>query len=314
LDADLERFPGGLSTTVRHLKEEHGIRWVGVWQAIMGYWNGIDPNSEAFREFSEDLEVLPSGKVLPCADTAHCFGFWNKWHQYLKHCGIDFVKVDSQSSISIFQTGRRNFGEASRGIHTGLEASTALNFDGSLINCMGMAPEDIWNRPQATLSRNSDDFVPKVPHAIRENALQNAYNSLLHGNFYWEDWDMFWSGHEAAKQNAILRALSGGPIYLSEPIGKANPEYIFPLVMDEGRILRCSGVGLPTRDCLFSDPVKGTVPLKIFNHFGNDYAVGVFNISESEQVCHAEISASDIPELQGKTVWIYDWQTVPLRY
>lgn len=307
LDADKMRFPEGIGGVIRHLKEDYGIRWVGVWQAVMGYWNGVDPDSEAYREFSEYLEILPSGKILPRADAAYSFGFWNKWHRYLRRCGVDFVKVDSQSSVSLFQEGRRTYGQAANGMHTGLEASVALNFDGNLINCMGMAPEDIWNRPEAVLSRNSDDYVPKVPHAIREYALQNAYNSLLHGNFYWEDWDMFWSGHEAANQNAILRALSGGPIYLSEPIGGTIPANIFPLILRDGRILRCEDVGLPTLDCLFHDPVKGTVPLKIFNHCGESYAVGVFNLNKAEQTATAEFGADDIPSLWGKALWVYEW-------
>ncbi|HEX3027172.1 MAG TPA: Sip1-related alpha-galactosidase, partial [Clostridia bacterium] len=307
-DADEMRFPEGIGGVIRHLKEDYGIRWVGVWQAVMGYWNGVDPDSDAYREFSEYLEILPSGKILPRTDTAYSFGFWNKWHQYLRSCGVDFIKVDSQSSISLFQEGRHTYGQAASGVHTGLEASAALNFGGNLINCMGMAPEDIWNRPQAALSRNSDDYVPKVPHAIREHALQNAYNSLLHGNFYWEDWDMFWSGHEAAGQNAILRALSGGPIYLSEPIGATKPENIFPLILNDGRILRCESVGLPTQDCLLRDPVEGTAPLKIFNHCRENYAVGVFNISNAEQTETAELSAEDIPALRDKSLWVYDWQ------
>lgn len=309
LDADTKRFPKGLTETIRCLKEDYGIRWVGVWQAIMGYWNGIAPDSEAYREFSDYLEVLPSGKILPQAEEAAEFGFWNTWHRYLRRCGVDFVKVDSQSSISLFQTGRRTFGEASRAVHTGLEASAALNFSGSLINCMGMAPEDIWNRPEAVLSRNSDDFVPKAPHGMREHALQNAYNSLLHGNFYWEDWDMFWSGHEAAKQNAILRALSGGPIYLSEPIGDANPQYIFPLILNNGKILRCQDVGLPTLDCLFADPVKGKHPLKIFNRNGDNFAIGAFNISELNDSVHTSIGPSDIPALNEEFFWIYNWES-----
>ncbi len=308
LDADRARFPGGLEGIIHRLKGDYGMRWVGVWQAVMGYWNGVDPASDAGRELGAYLEPLPNGKLLPKADATQSFGFWNHWHQYLRCRGVDFVKVDSQSSISLFYTGRRTFGEASRSVHTGLEASAALNFNGSLINCMGMAPEDVWNRPAAALSRNSDDFVPKVPHAIREHALQNAYNSLLHGNFYWEDWDMFWSGHEAAEQNAILRVLSGGPIYLSEPIGQANENYIFPLALQSGKILRCSDVGLPTLDCLFVDPVKGTALLKIFNRYQDNYAVGILNISESGNSCSASIGTADIPALVGKSVWLYDWK------
>lgn len=107
-----------------------------------------------------------------------------------------------------------------------MEASADLNFAGNLINCMGMSPEDIWNRQSASLSRSSDDFAPRVPGSFAEHALQNAYNSVYQGCFYWCDWDMVWSCHEDVKQNMMIRVLSGGPIYLSDGVGNTDAAQI----------------------------------------------------------------------------------------
>ena len=56
-------------------------------------------------------------------------------------------------------------------------------------------PVRIWNRPSSAVT-SADDFVPQVPHGFKEHAVQNSYNSLLQGQFYWGDWDMFFSSHE----------------------------------------------------------------------------------------------------------------------
>lgn len=41
--AETLKFPSGIKHTIRHLKDVSGIRWVGVWQNIAGYWGGVDP-------------------------------------------------------------------------------------------------------------------------------------------------------------------------------------------------------------------------------------------------------------------------------
>lgn len=308
MDAAKDKFCKGLKETVRVIKEKYGIRYVGLWQAIMGYWNGINPNSEADCLLKENIEVLPNGAHVPKASESGSFGFWNRWHSYLRKCSIDFVKVDSQSAISIFYRGLKSYGEASYGMHRGLEASVSLHFDKQIINCMGMAPQDMWNRASSSISRSSDDFVPGEKHSFREHAIQNAYNSLLHGQLYWGDWDMFWSEHDDNWQNSVLRSISGGPVYVSDPVGKSNPTYILPLVLRDGRVLRCEDVGMPTADCLFEDPIDSIIPLKIFNRYKNCHVIAAFNINAKEKICGGMLSIEDIPSMARQAYYVYQWK------
>lgn len=79
--ADPSRFPKGLSHTVRLLKDEFGVKYVGVWQAFQGYWNGVDPNGEATIGRHEGLDtaaVRHFGNVL-----INCMGMAleNYWHR-----------------------------------------------------------------------------------------------------------------------------------------------------------------------------------------------------------------------------------------
>ena len=49
--------------------------------------------------------------------------------------------------------------------------------------------------------------------------------------------------HESAVQSGVLRAISGSPVYVSDKIGASDPEKILPLIEDDGKIIRCPGVG-----------------------------------------------------------------------
>lgn len=93
-----------------------------------------------------------------------------------------------------------------------------------------------------------------------------AYNSLWMGNFIHPDWDMFQSSHPCAEFHAASRAISGGPIYISDTVGNHNFDLLKRLVLPDGSILRCQYYALPTRDCLFEDPLHdGKTMLKIWN-------------------------------------------------
>lgn len=93
-----------------------------------------------------------------------------------------------------------------------------------------------------------------------------AYNSLWMGQFIHPDWDMFQSSHPSAEFHAASRAISGGPIYISDKVGQHNFELLKTFALPDGTILRCENYALPTRDLLFEDPLKdGKTMLKIWN-------------------------------------------------
>lgn len=313
-EADQVKFPGGLKETVSTLKEKYQMKYVGVWQAIKGYWNGILPGSQAEKENAAFLMTYPNGEITvkPKAETV--FGFWNKWHTFLENAGVDFIKVDSQSSFSIMAEGAVSYGEAAKAVHTGLEASSDLHFKGNLINCMGMAPEDIWNRQSAALSRNSDDYTPTVPGSFMEHALQNAYDSVYHGCFYWGDWDMVWSEHEDVEQSILLRVISGGPFYISDGLGKTDPDALWPVILKDGTIIRCQDVGRPTLDSLTAGTVMKEKPLKIYNKYEDHIYVATFLDCSSLKAVKDEILLNDIPGMEnGKKWYVYDHKRKTVR-
>ncbi|WP_164472643.1 Sip1-related alpha-galactosidase [Cohnella candidum] len=307
-DADPVKFPQGLGHAIRELKTTYGIPHVGVWHTIAGYWGGIHPESGIAKETRDSLFQVPRGNLVPYPEAGKGFGFWNAWHGYLRRQGVDFVKVDSQSAVLNFFNGQRSIGEAASAAHTALEASVALHFDKTIINCMGMAAENVWHRPNSAVSRNSDDFVPQEKRGFPEHALQNAYNSFYHGAFYWGDWDMYWSRNHDDVQSAVLRSVSGGPIYVSDALEKTDPAKIWPLIYRDGRIIRCDGTANPTEDCLLRNPAEEALPLKLWNTAGATGAgiVAAFHISASAEDVQGSVGPRDVPGLAGERFAVYE--------
>lgn len=116
-----------------------------------------------------------------------------------------------------------------------------------------------------------DDFYPNDVSSFAEHAIQNAYNSAFFSNLWYCDYDMWWSNHSTARSSGMLRAISGGPMYLSDKIGESELEYVLPLVDETGRIYKCDDVGKVTGDMLFQNPIDSKKILKIFNKCG-EYA------------------------------------------
>ena len=311
LDADPEKFPRGLAHTIRVLKEKYHVRWVGVWQAFEGYWNGLTPDSPAHMALKEYCMTYPGGKLSVKPTREAAFGFWNTWHSYLRRQGVDFVKVDNQSTFVQLLHGCGEEEAPLRALHEGLEASVFLNFGGNLINCMGMSPETCYARTASAVTRSSDDYRPLEEGSLYEHILQNVYNSLFQGRLFVCDWDMFWSRHEEAENSAILRALSGGPVYCSDAAGRGDREVLSRLTREDGTLLVCEEPGVPTLDCLTKNALETGGILKVWSRAGSHYYAGCFT-GAGNQIRKGALSLSDIPALTGKDApasWlVYDRQ------
>lgn len=305
-----EKFPDGFADMVRRLKEDSSIEHVGVWHALGGYWGGIEPGSEAHREQKEHLYETSAGKLLPYPEAERGYGFYRDWYGKLRQEGIDFVKVDGQSAVKNYYENDIAVCQAARETHKALEGAVGCCMGGQIINCMGMAMENILGRQGAALSRNSDDFVPDEPEKFGEHLIQNAYNAVYHNEFYFCDWDMFWTYHPDAKKHALLRAVSGGPVYFSDRIGETDAEALKPLVYSNGQILRMQRTAMPAQDSLFENPLqKGLIKLTNIGKYGggnqNGGAIAIYNVCGKAQ--ETRISVKDIHDLGKGEYVIYDW-------
>ncbi|KAJ0031112.1 hypothetical protein Pint_13781 [Pistacia integerrima] len=286
----------GIKNIVNIAKQKHGLKYVYVWHAITGYWGGVLPGVKEMEEYESLMkypmvskgvvENEPSWKSdalaiqgLGLVNPKNVYKFYNELHSYLASAGIDGVKVDSQCILETLGAGLGGRVELTRQYHQALDASVARNFpDNGCIACMSHNTDALYCSKQTALVRASDDFYPRDPTSHTIHIAAVAYNSVFLAEIMQPDWDMFHSLHPAAEYHGSARAISGGPIYVSDAPGKHNFELLKKLVLPDGSILRTRLPGRPTCDCLFSDPSRdGVSLLKIWNMNKYTGVLGVYN-------------------------------------
>ena len=162
---DTKKFPTGFRPMIEDIKKNGRIQWFGVWHAFMGYWSGVLPESDLAKQEEKYLYKTPKGYLVPSPKKGN--KFYYHFNQTLRKEGIDFLKVDGQSSTYIYFEGNIPTPVAARSLNRELELGASV-MDGVIINCMGMALENVLGRPTSAISRNSDDFFPEQENGFAE--------------------------------------------------------------------------------------------------------------------------------------------------
>jgi len=294
-EASRDKFPQGLKQLVNKLKRG-GVKYVGLWHTLNGYWKGIHPDSELAKEFRENLIKIKDKGLVPNPNKA--LRFFTEWYKFLANCEFDFVKVDNQSFVARTYARVINVEHASRKLHLAIETAAYLN-SLEVLNCMGQQPETYFNWFTSSVSRNCIDYT--VPHKKSRDKLHlyfNSYNALWMSTLVWPDWDMFQSHDPWGLQQAVSRAISGGPVYITDEPEKVVPEIVRKIALSDGVLPRPNVPALPTKDCLMNDPYNEPIPLKLFTKvtvtpLGDYGLIATFNITKDDIEVRGSISPSD---------------------
>ncbi|KAL2346974.1 hypothetical protein Fmac_000974 [Flemingia macrophylla] len=281
---------------VNSIKQNMNVKYVYMWHALAGYWGGVLPSSDTMKRYNPKLAYpiqSPSitGNLRDVAmdslekygvgiiDPQNLYDFYNDYHSYLVSCGVDGVKVDVQNLIETLGSGYGGRVSLTKWYQEALEQSVTKNFkDNNLICCMSHNSDSIYSSKKSAVVRASEDFMPREPTFQTLHIASVAFNSLLLGEIFVPDWDMFHSKHETAEFHAAARAIGGCAVYVSDKPGNHDFKILKKLVLPDGSVLRARYAGRPTRDCLFEDPVMdGKSLLKIWNLNVLTGVIGIFN-------------------------------------
>ena len=304
-EGDPKRFPKGMKAAIEDLKKE-GISKVGVWFPTTGYWSGLTPDEIEAERQKENTVTLANGQIIVAPEEEKAVRYFDDFCGRIRKWGGDFVKIDNQGFHQRYENVAP-IGESARAIQKGIDQAADKYFDGALINCMGMPSECMFNRT-STVSRCSDDFMPESRKWFAKNILQCSYNGLLQGQFYVNDWDMWWTDDEQAVKNSICRAISGGPIYVSDKIGRTNPEILKPLCLENGKIIRPDESATPTADCLIEKPTAVEKIFKIRNRLGDRGVCAVFNIHAENRTVSGTLMPTETGVADGDYIY-YEYFT-----
>lgn len=318
LQPDKQRFPNGWSNIMKR-KQEQGIKWIGVWHSLSGYWEGISP----LNDFPEKIRkaLYPSnGGVLPGPDREQIHAFYRYYVQTLKSHGFDFLKVDNQSFTLPLYMGGTSVVRRAKECNLALEEETHRQQVG-LMNCMAHNVLNTDHTLHSAVTRVSIDYKKYDEDMAKSHLFQSYTNTLLLGQTVWPDHDMFHSSDTVCGSlMARSKALSGGPVYLSDAPAEFVKEHILPLIDGKGRIFRPNAPAVPAPESILTNPLRDGTAYRVFAPTGNE-AVSLicYNLNTRPEYRHvtARISpedytlrtAFDSPSAGTRErILLYDWK------
>lgn len=293
----------GMRAFTRDLRQKFkGLDDIYVWHALCGAWGGVRPGSTHLNSkvtpcklspgLSGTMDDLAVDKIVEggigLVHPSQANDFYDSMHSYLASVGITGVKVDVIHTLEYVSEDYGGRVELAKAYYKGLSNSVTKNFKGSGVISSMQQCNDFFllGTRQISMGRVGDDFWFQDPNGDPMGVywlqgvhmIHCAYNSLWMGQIMQPDWDMFQTDHLCAEFHAGSRAICGGPIYVSDSVGRHNFGLLRKLVFPDGTIPKCQHFALPTRDCLFKNPLfDNKTVLKLWNVNKYGGVIGAFN-------------------------------------
>ncbi|NRA27838.1 MAG: hypothetical protein HRU10_11405 [Opitutales bacterium] len=321
-----KKFPDGLAPIIEKAKNM-GVNLVGVWHTLQGYWQGTDAKGplakdyrirvkrgrvDHFKGWPEQYDATERDMVI--AQDIH--RFYQDYYTELRSQGVDMTKVDNQGMLEDFCGKTQPRVASYRAYQQAVQGAAATHFEGNLLHCMCNSNDIAFHYATASVWRNSDDFYPdKTISKQGWHILCNGMNAFFSHTFAIPDWDMFQSYHESGLFHAAARAISGGPVYVSDKPGKQNFELIRKLCFDDGTAIRSAVPAVPTEDCLLVDCEHEAFPFKLQTYQDSIGILGVFHtLTRSDDAVEAQKvtgywGLDDLSEYEGETCAVYSYKS-----
>lgn len=251
-DADFERFPSGLMAAVQRLQGEAGLRHVGAWLTLQGAWGGLDPDAPLAAGEGSTWSAV-DGTTVPAPDQGG-LTWWREACRHLRDAGLDFLKIDNQGSARNLYLGRRPLDDAlGASLRNVEQAAQEAGLD--LLAGMSCQPECYYHHRYTAVCRVSADLAPRDRRAAKLHLAHSVGVGAWLSRLAWPDLDAFPSTHPAARACAVMAALSGGPVYVCDRVGRHDLDLLGRLHLADGRLLLPQVPAEPPASRFFRDPL-----------------------------------------------------------
>lgn len=244
-----ENFPHGF-LPLMDLKSDK-IKWMGIWHAMNGQWQGLNPEHEMreldsyMMKISKKYKGEPMDMMMPKGDSVSSWMFYKSLIGSTKEHGFDFVKIDNQNRQMAFYQGKGNPVQTVTQHAQSLERA-AKDLSGGLINCFCADLLSLMNTKYSAVSRVSVDYLLNNEEKAKSHLYQSYQNTLWMCQAVWPDHDMFHSSDQfCGRMMAVSKVMSGAPIYLSDLPDDFQEELVTPICYSDGRLLRPLAPAVP---------------------------------------------------------------------
>ena len=285
---DPEKFPNGWDPLL-DMRSEDGIKWMGIWHSFAGLQNTLHPEND-FGDLNDHFMTLnPRNErdvglfVKPNETSSQLF--YDALVGSVKAYGFDFMKTDYQMRDLWWYSGTENAVRATTINLQAMESAVHRKLPQGLINCMAHNQVCIFNTRHSAITRISRDYRVGDASMSKFQLWQSFNNTPWFCQTVWGDHDMFHSNDPyAGRIMSVSKAMSGGPIYLSDNPAEFIAEYVTPLAYEDGELLRPLAPGAPLPESIFLDPMRERVAYRTIAPLANgSAAIVLYNLFNGEQ-------------------------------
>ncbi|MFI3259832.1 MAG: Sip1-related alpha-galactosidase [Rikenellaceae bacterium] len=290
-----KKFPNGFKP-VTALRNEEGVKWMGVWHHQSGYFGGFNRVNDMGEQFNKDTfkeMVDGSYRVQESYDAQKRF-----LERHLKasvEADFDFVKIDFQSVQ--FRLYRGNDNAVSTHLKTVLaQEEVCENYGIALLNCMSQDMINTLNNSYGSVKRASQDYHFGIALGATVQTYQCYSNALWIGQTAYPDHDMFHSSDSMCNlMMAYSKAVSAAPVYLSDAPENFAEEFVLPLCYEDGELLKPLTPAAPLEESMFCCPINTANLYHVIAPLANGAASVVsYNLYDDAE---ADVRGSITPEV-----------------
>jgi len=323
------KFPNGWSP-ITSLKQDGGVKWMGIWRNMSGGMGGVSPDHKMIdlkdnlmaktvhRLNKPSMNTSTEYAMIVRPDQNSSDKFYSGMVNHTKTSGFDLLKVDFQTFNFWMYSGTDNAVNSAHQNNQALESACKIN-EIPLLNCISQCNVNVFNTRYSVISRASVDI--KMNNDNMARTVQAFANNMWWGEILVGDFDMYHTSNDKTAQYlTIARAISGGPVYISDEPNHINMQLITPLIFSDGKIIRALAPAVPLKESLFNNMQQSCYRV-IAPTRHRSCAIAVFNftnekekqsyVSKNDYGCAAakEQPYNGIWEMPDEGLVIYDWQS-----
>ena len=301
-----EKFPNGFAPLLS-MRQKGGLEWMGLWHNFNGYWGGFSAENEFSPEINACLRTIPETKfTIPKGDKQCIEKIYDAYLGRSAKDGFDFLKVDWQAANLYMSRFTENAARQAFYTSRVVDDIAHRDFNNVMINCMAQNNVVLLNTYNVNITRSSIDYKLNNMFMAKEHLMQSYHNALYLCPTVWGDHDMFHSSDKVCgKIMAVSKALSGGPVYLSDAPEAIEADMVFPLCYSDGRLVRPLAPATTLQRSVFTSPMNdGSVYYISAPLAGNTAAVVAYNLSVDDLTVAGSINSDDYA-FTGTTIQPY---------
>lgn len=292
---DRKKFANGWQP-IMELKKPSQIKWVGIWRNFGGYMSGVSPDHTMVELAPYLSPTAKKDTFLPNGTKQASKAFYDKMIADTKDNGFDFIKVDFHTRTFDLYKGTHDPVGAMRHNNEALENATH-NMGLPLLNCIAQPNINSLQTKYSAITRSSPDYNQADKDKNKSNTYQSFANHLWMAQTVWGDMDMFHTHDERDVNPMIIaRAISGGPVYISDEPSKIKPDVLLPFAYSDGKLLRTAAPATLLPESFFIHPFRDEQVFRVIAPMQDGIAaIALFNFSEGGKTLSGQIKIQDYP-------------------